>query len=71
MIDVRRLREDLDGVKTALARRHIDTSDVDRAAGLHEQLRQVTTQRDDIMGRVNAISKQVGHARRSGDTAAA
>jgi seryl-tRNA synthetase len=64
MIDVRRLRDDLDGVKASLARRHIDTSDVDQAAGLYEKQRLLGTRRDELRGQIKDLSKQVGQARR-------
>ncbi|HSS10470.1 MAG TPA: serine--tRNA ligase [Acidimicrobiales bacterium] len=67
MIDVRRLRDDLGGVKAALARRGIPLSDVDRAASLDQQARQCISERDQLRARVNALSKQVGQARRQGD----
>jgi seryl-tRNA synthetase len=69
MIDVRRLRDDLAGVKTGLARRGIDTSDVDRAAELDDHRRQSAARRDALRARVNALSKQVAEARRQGDVA--
>jgi seryl-tRNA synthetase len=64
MIDVRRLRDDLAGVKAALARRRIDTSDVDRAADLDERRRRLGSRRDELRARVNILSKEVGEARR-------
>jgi len=67
MIDVRRLRDDLDGVRTALARRHIDLGDVDRAAALAERQRLLTGQGDGLRSRVNALSKEVAEARRAKD----
>src|SRR5450755_4396324 len=69
MIDVRRLRDDLDGVKAALGRRHIDTTDVDRAADLFGRHRQIGGRRDGLRGEINALSKRVGAARRQGDEA--
>src|SRR5882724_9650688 len=69
MIDVRRLRDDLDGVKAALARRHIDTADVDRAAELYSGQRRLGGRRDGLRGEINALSKRVGAARRQGDEA--
>src|SRR4051794_163926 len=69
MIDVRRLRDDLDGVKAALARRHIDTSDVDRAADLYSRQRLLGGRRDGLRGEINGLSKRVGAARRQGDEA--
>jgi seryl-tRNA synthetase len=67
MIDVRRLRDDLDGVKAALGRRGIDLSDVDRAASLDHQGRRLVNQRDELRARVNLLSKEVGQARRQGE----
>jgi seryl-tRNA synthetase len=69
MIDVRRLRDDLEGVKTAIGRRHIDTSDVDLAAVLYGRQRELGGRRDGLRGEVNALSKRVGAARRQGDEA--
>ena len=68
MIDVRRLRDDLEGVKSALARRGIELSDVDRAASLDQRARQQINRRDELRRRVNELSKQVGQARRQGET---
>jgi seryl-tRNA synthetase len=67
MLDVRRLRDDLDGVKAALGRRRIDTTDVDRAAELEERRRHLGGQRDGLRARVNSLSKEVGRARRQGE----
>jgi seryl-tRNA synthetase len=71
MIDIRRLRTELDTVKAALARKHVDPADVDQAAALDTQLRELATQRDDLRAQVNALSKQVGQARRDKDDAKA
>jgi seryl-tRNA synthetase len=71
MLDVRRLRDDLDGVKAGLARRGIDLSEVERAAELDRQARSLGSQRDALRARINAISKEVGQAKRGGDTATA
>ncbi|HUS61935.1 MAG TPA: serine--tRNA ligase, partial [Acidimicrobiales bacterium] len=69
MIDVRRLRTDLDGVRAALARRGIDTAELDHAAQLDERVREVGARRDDLRSRVNAMSKEVGAAFKAGDRA--
>ena len=73
MIDQRLLRNDLVGVKQALARRSSPTllDDVDRAAQLDSELRGNTARRDGIRARVNSISKDVGRLRRDGDVTAA
>jgi seryl-tRNA synthetase len=67
VIDVRLLRTDLDGVRKALGRRGIDLAEVERAAALDEELRGLATRRDDLRGQKNAISKEVGAAKRNGD----
>lgn len=73
MIDVRLLRNDPDGVRTALARRRkpdlIEQLDV--AIALDVQAREISTRRDAIRAKVNELSKSVGLAKRSGDAAAA
>jgi seryl-tRNA synthetase len=73
VIDQRLLRTDLDGVKAALSRRHQPAivDDVERAAALDARLVELTTRRDAIRARVNAISKEVGQLRRNGDVDAA
>jgi seryl-tRNA synthetase len=71
MIDIRLLRTDLDATRAALARKKVDPADVDRAAALDDQLRDLATRRDDLRAQVNAISKQVGLARREKDDAKA
>ncbi|HUF97682.1 MAG TPA: serine--tRNA ligase [Ilumatobacter sp.] len=73
MIDVRLIRNDLDAVKAALARRHDPSllDAVDRAEALDARLREITGTRDGIRARVNDISKQVGTLRRDGNTAEA
>ncbi|MBK9180029.1 MAG: serine--tRNA ligase [Acidimicrobiales bacterium] len=73
MIDVHLLRTDPEGVKAALARRRIDVSDVDRAAALDVEQRELATRRDELRARVKGLSKEVGRLRGAGraDEAAA
>ena len=73
MIDVRLLRNDLDGVRAALARRNDPsvTEAVDRASALDIRLREIIAERDTTRSRVNAISKDVGMLRRDGKVAEA
>lgn len=68
VIDQRLLRTDLDGVRTALARRSSPKliDDVDHAARLDARLLDIQRERDDIRGRVNTVSKEVGTLRRDG-----
>ncbi len=68
MIDQRLLRSPDDVLDTALARRSADLlGDLGAARQLDAKLRDITVQRDEIRARVNAISKEVGQARRDGD----
>ena len=73
MIDVRLLRLDPDGVRTALARRGSPEllEQVARATVLEEQARELQSRRDQVRAEVNALSKAVGQKRRDGDTAGA
>ena len=67
MIDVRRLRTDLDATKAALARKRVPAAEVDRAATLDAEHRQLLTQGELLRAQVKALSKQVGDAMRSGE----
>jgi seryl-tRNA synthetase len=73
VIDVRLIRTDYVGVRAALARRHkpevLDA--LERAAALDTRLRDITSERDGLRARVNALSKQVGEHRRRGEIAEA
>ncbi|HZT65188.1 MAG TPA: serine--tRNA ligase [Acidimicrobiales bacterium] len=71
MIDIRRVRSDLDGVKAALTRRGVDPTELDRVAQLDERHRQLSQRRDDIRARVKSLSQSVAQARRAGDQGAA
>ncbi len=71
MIDVRRVRSDLEGVRAALARRGEDRAELDRVVELDEQVRRAAAERDDLRARINGLSKQVGQLRRDGDVAGA
>ncbi len=71
MIDIRLVREDADAVKAALGRRGVDPGEVDRLVALDADLRAAVGVRDDLRATVKALSKEVGEARRAGDTARA
>jgi seryl-tRNA synthetase len=69
MIDVRLLRTEPDAVRAAMARRH-DPKVMDQledAISLDDRVRALTAERDQVRGRVNELSKQVGQLRRQGD----
>jgi seryl-tRNA synthetase len=53
-------------VKAALARRGIDTSDVDRVAELDGRQRRLATERDELRAQIKGLSKQVGLLHKEG-----
>jgi seryl-tRNA synthetase len=71
MIDIRLLRDDLGSVKVALGRRGVDAAELDRLVELDQEARAAIGRRDQYRAEVKALSKQVGAAHRSGDTARA
>ena len=71
MIDIRRIRTDVDAVTAALARRGDGTDEVTEVHRLDEQARLLSAERDGLRSQVNALSKQVGTLRRDGDVDAA
>jgi seryl-tRNA synthetase len=70
MLDIRRIRSDVDGVLAGLARRGDPSieSDVRRVLELDERQREIVAERDEIRSSINALSKQVGQLRREGKT---
>ena len=68
MIDIRLVRDDTEAVRAALARRGVDPAEVDRLAALDVAARTAVGERDEVRAAVKALSKQVGEARRAGDT---
>ena len=66
MIDVRLLRTNLDGVRSALARRGKPDLlvQVDEAVVLDTRIREISLERDALRAEVNDLSKQVGALRR-------
>ena len=73
MLDIRRIRSEPDAVKAALARRGIDTADVDRVAELDGRQRRLASERDELRAQIKGISRQVGLLHKEGkpDDAAA
>ena len=69
MIDLRRVRADLDGVKASMGRRHDPAllEELDRLAALDIRQREVASERDRIRAEVNTLSKAVGDAYKAGD----
>ena len=68
MIDVRRLRTDLEATVVSLARKRVPADEVRRAAALDSEHRRLAARSEDLRSRVKALSKQVGDALRTGDT---
>ena len=69
MIDVRRIRNEFDEVHAALSRRGDDAaSGAARVREVDERLRSVATERDQLRGTINQLSKEVGALRRDGRT---
>ena len=66
MLDIRVIRNDPESVKAAFARRGEGTEVIDQARDLDARLRNLTGQRDELRGRVKALSKQVNVLHREG-----
>ena len=66
MLDIRRIRTEPDVVKAELARRGIDTSELDRVLDLDERQRRLGVERDELRGQIKALSKRVGELHRAG-----
>jgi seryl-tRNA synthetase len=71
MIDIRLVREDIGSVKSALARRGVEPAEIDRLADLYAESRAAIGRSEEVRARVKALSKEVGQARKAGDTARA
>lgn len=67
MLDVRAIRNDLDAMKQAYARRGDGTADLDRVHELDQRNRALAAQRDELRRRVKALSKAVGQLRGGDD----
>ena len=67
MIDLRRLRVELEATKASLARKGVPAEEVERAAALDAQHRQLAGRAEELRARIKVLSKQVGDAMRSGD----
>ncbi|HTV11627.1 MAG TPA: serine--tRNA ligase [Acidimicrobiales bacterium] len=67
MIDVRRLRSELEATRTALARKGVPSEEVERAASLDAEHRRLVSQAEEMRARVKALSREVGESMRSGE----
>lgn len=66
MLDIRRIRSDLDGVKADLARKGIDGSELDAVAAADARQREVAAERDQLRSEIKAVSGQVGRLHKEG-----
>jgi len=71
VIDIRRIRNEPDVVRSALARRGIDMQDLGRVIELDRAHRELSGRRDELRARIKELSRQVATARRQGDEAGA
>ncbi len=71
MIDVRRLRVELEATTAALARKGVPATEVERAATLDVEHRRLAREAEDLRGRVKVLSKEVGDTMRAGEAARA
>ena len=68
MIDLAKLREDPDFVKAALARRGFSPATVDEIVVFDRDHRRLLQEAERLRAEVKGLSRQVGEARRSGET---
>jgi seryl-tRNA synthetase len=66
VLDIRRIRTELDLVKKAIARRGEDTAALDDAFDLDSRQRELADQRDRLRNEIGVLSKQVGQLHREG-----
>ena len=66
MLDIRRIRSELEVVKAAIARRGEDTAPLDEAFAVDRRQRELADQRDRLRNEIGALSKQVGQLHRDG-----
>jgi seryl-tRNA synthetase len=69
MIDIQLLRKDIDGVAARLALRQFQL-DVTAFNALEAERKQIQTRTEDLQGKRNALSKQIGHLKSRGEDAA-
>ncbi|HEY8342918.1 MAG TPA: serine--tRNA ligase [Calditerricola sp.] len=71
MLDVKRLRRDLDGVKRALARRGAVPAELDRFVELDAAWRALVAESDQLKHRRNEVSQEIARLKRAGEDAEA
>ncbi len=71
MLDIKKLRETPEDVKAGLAKRGADTSLVDQVLSFDGLRRDLLAKAEEMKQRRNAVSKQIGLAKRNGEDTAA
>ena len=71
MLDIKKLRETPDEVKTGLQKRGADPALVDKVLSFDERRRELLAQAEEMKQRRNAVSKQIGIAKKNGEDTAA
>ncbi len=66
MLDIRRIRSDLDGVKADLARKGVDGSEVDAVFAADARQRELAAERDQVRSEIKAKSAEVGRLHKEG-----
>lgn len=66
MLDIRRIRNEPEAIAAALARRGIDTSELDHVVELDAEQRSMAVRRDELRSEVKRMSKEVGQLNRDG-----
>jgi seryl-tRNA synthetase len=66
MLDIRRIRTELEVVKAGIARRGQDTAPLDEVAALDRAQRDLAERRDQVRNEITTLSKEVGRLRRDG-----
>jgi seryl-tRNA synthetase len=69
MLDLRKIREDPQPAREALARRGVDAAILDEALELDERRRKLLPELEDLRARKNQASKQIGELQRSREDA--
>lgn len=70
MIDPRIIREDIEGIRDLLARRHMEKAvDVDELKKVDEERRELITRTDELREKRNRVSKQIGVLKSKGEDA--
>ncbi|MDA1044861.1 MAG: serine--tRNA ligase [Verrucomicrobia bacterium] len=67
MLDIRRLREQTDAVRTGLAAKGVDPSVLDKVLALDAARRALLAETETLKGQRNTVSKDIGNLKRKGE----